>query len=283
MAHQASLSITNSWSLLKLMSLELVMPSNHLIPCCPLFLLPSVFLSIRFFSKESVFHIRWPKYWSFSFSINPSNEYSGLISLRIDWLDLLAVQGTLKNLLQHHSSKASILRCSAFFIVQFSHPYMTTGKTIAMTRRTFVGKIMSLLFNMLSRLVITFLPRSKPLLISWLQSPSAVIFEPLKIKSATVSTVSPSICHEVMELDAMILVFSMLSFKPILLLSSFTFIKRLFSFSSFSDIRVVSSVNLRLLIFLWAILIPDCGSFSSAFCLIYSAYKLNKQGDKIQP
>ena len=145
------------------------MPSNHLILCCPL-LLPSIFPSIRVFSKESVLHIRWPKYWSFSFSISPSNEYSGLISFRMDWLDLLAAQGTLKSLLQHHSSKASILRCSAFFIVQLSHPYMTTGKSIALTRQTFVGKVMSLLFNMLSRLVITFLPRSKCLLISWLQS-----------------------------------------------------------------------------------------------------------------
>ena len=150
--------------------------------------------------------IRWPKYWSFTFSNSPFNEYSRLIFFRIDWLDLLAVQGTLRSLLQHHSSKASILRCSAFFMVQLPHPYMTTGKTIALTRRTFVGKIMSLLFNMLSRLVITFLPRSKHLLISWLQSPSTVILEPKRIKSATVSTVSPSICHEVMRPDAMILV-----------------------------------------------------------------------------
>ena len=156
------------------------MPSNHLILCRPLLLLPSIFPSIRVFSNESVLCIRWPKYWSFSFSICPSNEYSGLISFRIDCLDLLAVQGTLKSLLQHYSSKASILRCSAFFIVQLSHPYMTTGKTIALTRRIFVGKVMSLHFNMLSRLVITFLPRSKCLLISWLQSPSAVILEPQK-------------------------------------------------------------------------------------------------------
>ena len=148
-----------------------VMPSNHLIFCHPLLLLPSIFPSIRVFLNESVLHIRWPKFWSFSFSISPSNEYSGLISFRIDWLDLLAVQGTLKGLLQHHSSKASVLWCSAFFIVQLSHPYMTTGKTIALTRRTFVGKVMTLLFNMLSRLVITFLPRSKHLLISWLLSP----------------------------------------------------------------------------------------------------------------
>ena len=180
------------------------MPSNHLILCHPLLLLPLIFPSIRVFSNESALHIRWPKCWSFSFSISPSNEHPGLISFRMAWLDLLAVQGTLKSLLQHHSSKASILQPSAFFIVQLSHPYMTTGKTIALTRRTFVDKVMSLLFNMLSRLVITFLPRSKCLLISWLQSPSAVILEPPQIKSATVSTVPPSICHGT---DAMILVF----------------------------------------------------------------------------
>ena len=167
------------------------MPSNHLILSRPFLLLPSIYPSIRVFSNESALHIRWPKYWSFSFNISPSNEYPGLISFRMDWLDLLAVQGTLKSLLQHHDSKASILQRSAFFIIQLSHTYMTTGKTIALTRRTFVGKEMSLLFNMLSRLVITFLPRSKCLLISWLQSPSAVISEPRKIKSATVSTVSP--------------------------------------------------------------------------------------------
>ena len=157
------------------------MPSNHLILCCPLFLLLSIFRSIRVLSSESVLRIRWPKYWSFSLSISPSNEYSGLISFRMDWLDLLAVLGTLKSLLQHHSSKAPILQLSAFFIVQLSHPHMTTGKTIALSRQTFVGKVMSLLFNMLSRLVITFLSRSKHLLISWLQSPSAVILEPPKI------------------------------------------------------------------------------------------------------
>ena len=185
------------------------MPSNHLILCCPLLLLPSIFPSLRVFSNKSALGIRWPKYWSFSFYISPSNEYSGLISFRMDWLDLLAVQGPLKSLLQYHSSKASILRCSAFFIVQLSHPYMTTGKTICwfLTRQTFVGKVMSLLFNMLPRLVITFLSRCKHLLISWLQSPSTVILEPPKIKSATVSTVSPSICHQVMGPDAMILVF----------------------------------------------------------------------------
>ena len=179
------------------------MPSNHLILRRSLLLLPSIFPSIRAFSNESVLHIRWPKYWSFSFSISPSNEYSGLISFRMDWLDLLAVQGTLKSLLQHHSSKTSILQHSAFFTVQLSHPYMTAGKTITLTRWTFVGKVISLLLNMLSRLVITFLPRSKHLLISWLQSPSAVILEPKKIKSDTVSTVSPSISHEVTEPDAL--------------------------------------------------------------------------------
>ena len=175
------------------------MPSNHLILCRPLLLLPSIFPSIRVFSNESALHIRWPNDWSFSFNISPTNEHSGLISFRMDWLDLLAVQGTLKSLLQHHSTKASILQCSAFFIVQLLHPYLTTEKTIALTRWTFVDKVMSLLFNMMSRLVITFLPRSKHLLISWLQSPSAVIPLPPKIKSATVSTVSPSICHEVMD------------------------------------------------------------------------------------
>ena len=204
---QASLSITNSQSLLKLMSIESVMPSNRLILCHPLLLLPSTFPSSRVFSNESALCIRWPKYWSFSLNISPSNEHSGLISFRMDWLDLLAVQGTLRSLLQHHSSKALILRCSAFFKVQLSHPYMTNGKNIALTRRTFVGKVMSLLFNMLSRLVIAFLPRSKRPFISWLQSPSVVILEPPKIKSVTVSTVSPSICHKVMGLNAMILVF----------------------------------------------------------------------------
>ena len=180
------------------------MPSNHLILCRPLLLLPSIFPSIKVFSNESALHIKWLKYWSFSFSISPYNEHPGLISFRMDWLDLLAVQGTLKSLIQHYSSKPSILLRSAFFIVQLSHPYMTTGKTIALTRLTFVGKAMSLLFNMLSRLVITFLPRSKHLLISWLQSPFAVILGPKEIKSATVSTVSPSISHEVMGPDAMI-------------------------------------------------------------------------------
>ena len=175
-ARQASLSITNSWSLLKLMSKESVMPSNHLILCRPLLLLPSIFPCIRVLSNESVLGIRWPYYWSFSF-ISPSSEYSGLIFFRIDWFDLLAVQGTLKSLLQPHRSKALILRCTAFFIVQLSHLYVTIGKTIALTRWTFVGKVMFLIFNMLSKLVIAFLPRSKHLLISWLQSPSAVILD----------------------------------------------------------------------------------------------------------
>ena len=183
------------------------MTFSHLILCRPLFLLPPIPPSIRVFSNESALRMRWPKYWSFSLSISPSNEHPGLISFWMDWLDLLAVQGTLKSLLQHHSSKASILQRSAFFTIQLSHPYMTTGKIIALTRRTFAGKIMSLLLNMLSRLVITFLPRSKHLLISWLQSPSAVILEPKTIKSVTVSTVYPSVSHEVMGPDAMIFVF----------------------------------------------------------------------------
>ena len=186
------------------MSIELVMPSSHLILCHLLLLLPPIPPSIRIFSNESILCMRWPKYQSFSFSISPSNEHPGLISFRIGWFDLLAVQGTLKSLLQHPSSKASILQRSAFFTIQLLHPYMTTGKTIALTRWTFVDKVMTLLLNMLSRLVVTFLPRSKRLLLSWLQSPSAVIWEPKKIKSATVS---PSISQEVMGPDAMILVF----------------------------------------------------------------------------
>ena len=177
---QASLSITNSQSPSKPMSIESVMPSNHLILCGPLLLLPSVFPSIRVFPNESALRIRWPKYWIFSFNISPYNEHPGLISFRMDGLDLLAVQRTLKSLLQHYSSKASILWCSAFFIVQLSHPHMTIGKTIALTRRIFVGKVMSLLLNMLSGLVIAFLPRSKCLLISWLQSLSPVIWSPKK-------------------------------------------------------------------------------------------------------
>ena len=192
-ACQASLSITNSWNLLKLMSIESVMPSNYLILCHPLLLLASIPPSIRLFSNESALCMRWPKFRSFSFNLSPSNEHPRLISFRMDWLDLLAVQGTLKSLLQqHHSSKASILQHSAFFTVQLSHPYMTIGKTIALTRWTFVDKIMSLLLNMLSRLVITFLPRSKCLLISRLQSQSIMILEPIKIKSVTV--LFPHLC-----------------------------------------------------------------------------------------
>ena len=220
--------------------------------CRPLLLLPPIPPSIRVFSNESTLHMRWSKYWSFSFSIIPSKEIPGLISFRMDWLDLLAVQGTLKSLLQHHSSKASILQRSAFFIVQLSHPYMTTGKTIALTRQTFVGKVMSL-FNMLSRLVITFLSRSKRLLISWLQSPSAVILEPKKIKS---DTVSPSISHEVMGPDECWALSQLFH-------SSFSLSSR--GSSSLSAIRVVSSSYLRLLIFLLAILIPACASSSPEF------------------
>ena len=230
-------------------------PSHPLSHSSPL---PSIFPSIRVFSNESALCIRWPKYWHFSFSIRPSNEYSGWISFRIDWFDL-AVQRTLKSLLQLHNLKASILQCSGSFMVQLSNPYMTTGKTIVLTIWTFVSKVMSLLFNMLSRLVIAFLPRSKHFLISWLQSPSAVILEPKKRKSVIVSTFPPSTCHEVMGPDAMILVFWMLSFKPSISLSSPSLIKRLFSSSSLSAIRVILSVYLRLLIFLPAILIPWTG------------------------
>ena len=226
------------------------MPSNHLLLCCPLLLPSSVFPNISVFWKSQFFASEWSKYWSFSFSISPSNEYSGLISIRIDWFDLLAAQGTFKSLLQDHSSKASILQCSAFFIVQLSHSYMTTGKTTALTRWIFVSEMMSLFFNMMSRWVITFLPRSKHLLILWLRSPSAVILEPPKIKSLTIFTVSPSVCYELMGPDAMILAFWMLSFKPTFSLCSFTFIKRLFSSSSLSAISVVSSAYLRLSIFL---------------------------------
>ena len=258
------------------------MPSHHLILCHPLLPLPSIFPSINVFSNESVLCFRWPKDWSFSFSISPSNEYSGLISYRMGWLNLLAVQGTLKSLLQHHSSKASILRCSAFFIVQLSHPYMTTGKTIALTRLTFVGKVMSLLLNMLPRLVIDFLLSSKCLVISWLKSPYAVILELQKIKSATISTVFPSICHEMMGPDATILVFRMVSFKPTFSLPSFTFIKRFFSSPLLSAIRVVSSTYL-LLILILKIMIPLCASSSPVFLMLYFAYKLNKQGNEIQP
>ena len=281
-ACQTSLSITNSRSSLKLMSIESVMPSNYLILCRPFSSCP-IFPSIKVFSNESALHIRCPKYWRFSFSISPSNEHPGLISFRMDWLDLLAVQRTLKSLLQHHSSKASIFRRSAFFIVQLSHPYTTTGKTIALTRWTFIGKVISLLFNKLSRLLIAFPPSNKHLLISWLQSPSAMILESQEIKSVTVSIISASICHEVMGPDAMIFVFWMFSFKPIFSLFCFTFIKRLFSSFLLFAIRVVSFAYLRLLIFLLAILIPACASSSPAFPMMYSAYKLNKHSDNIQP
>ena len=281
-AHQASLSITNSQSLLKPMPIESVMPSNHLILCHPLLPPPSIFSSIRVFSNESVLSIRWPKYRSFSFSISPSYEYSVLIFFRMDLVGSPcsprdSQKGSSTS--QFKSISSSALRF--LFMVQLSHPYMTTGKTIALTTQTFVGKVMSLLFNMLSRLVIIFLPRSKHLLISWLQSPSAVILEFKKIKSVSVSIVAPSICHEVMGRDAMILAFWMLSFKPTFSLSSFTFIKRLFSSSLLSAIRVVSSAYLRLLIFLLAILIPAYASSSPAFLMMYSAYKLSNQDDNI--
>ena len=232
------------------------------------------FVSTKAFSNDLALSIGWPKYWSCI--ISPSNEYSGLISFRIDWFHLLAVQGTLKSLLQHHSLKTSIFWCLAFIMVQQSHPYMTTGKTIALTVWTFVGKVMSLLFNMLSSLAIAFLLRSKCLLISWLQSTSTMILESKKIKSVTVSTFSPSICHEVMGPDTIILVFWMLSFKPTFSLSSFTLIKRFFSSYSISATRVLSSAYLRLLIFLLAILIPACASSSLAFLMMSSAYKLNR-------
>ena len=256
------------------------MSSSYLIFCHPLLLLPLIPPSIRVFSNESTLPIMWPKYWSFIFSISPSNEHPGLISFRMDWLYLLAVQG-LSRVFSNTTVQKHLLRSA--FSVQLSHPYMTTGKSIALTRWTFVGKVMSLLFNMLSRLVITFLPRSKHLLISWLRSPSAVILEPKKIKSDTVSTVFPSICHEVIGPDAMILVFWMLNFKPTFSLSSFTFIKSLFSSASLSAIRVESSAYLRYWYFSPAILIPACVSSSLAFFMMYSAYKLNKQGDNIQP
>ena len=244
-AHHASLSITNSQSLLRLMSIQSMMPSNHLILCHPLLILPLIFPSIRAFSNELALCIRWPKYWSFS--ISPFNEYSGLISFMTDWFDLLAVQGTLKSLPQYHSSKASILQHSAFFIVQMSYPYMTTGKTIALTRQMFVSKVMSLVFKALSWIFIAFLPRSKH------RNFMATVticsdFGAQENKISHVSTASPSICNEVMGLDAVILVFWMLSFVPAFSLSCFTFNKRLFSSSSLSTIRVVSSAYLRLLI-----------------------------------
>ena len=236
------------------------LPSNHLILYGPLLLLPLIFPSIRVFSNELALHIRWPKFWELQLQHQSFQVYSGLISFRMNWLDLLEVQGTLKSLLQHHSSKPSIFQLSALFMVQLSH--MIIGKTIALTIWTSVGKVMSLLFNILFRFVIAFLPRSKHLLIPWLQLPSAVILEPKKIKSIIVS---PSICHEVMGAEAMILVLPKLSFKPSLSLYSFTFIKRLFSSSSLSAFRVVSSAYMMLLILFQAILIPASASSSLAF------------------
>ena len=248
------------------MSTELVMPSNHLILCHPLLLLASILP--RVFSNKSVLHIRWPKYWSYSFS--PSNEYSGLISFKIDWFVLFAVQGTLKSLLQHHTSKASILQCSAFFVVQLSHPYMTTGKTIAVTMQTFVGKWCFCFFNTLSRFVIAFLPKSKWILISWLLSWSAVTLEHKKIKSVTVSSFSPFICHEVRGLDAMIFIFecwvlTQLFHSPLSRSSRGSLVPH-----GFFARRVVKSAYLRLLIFLPVILIPACASSSLAFPMMYS-------------
>ena len=267
-AHQASLSFSISQTLLKLMSIESVMPSNHLILCHPLLLLPLIFLSIRVFSKESALRIRRPKYWSFSFSISPSNVYSGLISFRIDWFDL-AIQGTLKRLLQHHSSKALILRCNLLYGPTFIsvHGYWENHRFDC---TDLCSKVMFLLLYILSRFVIAFLSRNKRLFISWLQSPSTVILEPKKIKSVTVSTFPPSICHEVMRPDAMILVFWMFSFKPAFY-SSLSPSSRHSSSSSLSTIRVVSSAYLRLLIILPAILIPACASSSLAFHMMYYA------------
>ena len=261
------------------------MPSNHLNLCHRLLLLPSIFCRIRVFYNESILHIRWLKNWSFNFNISPSNEYSGLISFRMGWLDLLAVQGTLKSLLQRHNSKTSTLQHPSFFIFQLSHPYMTTGKTIALTRQTFVSKVMSLLFNMLSMFAIVFFffSRTKHLLISWLQSQSAVTLEPKKIKSVTVSIVSPSICHEVIGQMPWSLFFECWVLSQ-LFHSLFSVLSRgSFSSSSMSTIRVVPSAYLKLLIFLPAISIPACASSSLAFCMMYPAYKLKKKDDNMQP
>ena len=252
------------------MSIELRMLSNHLIFYCPLLFLFSIFPSIRIFSNDLAFPIRWPEYWSFSFIFSLSNEYSGLISFSIDWFDLTS-QGILKSILQHHNLKPSILQHLAFIMDQLSHPYMTTGKTITLTRWTFVSKVISWLFNTLSWFIITFLLKSKCISILWLQSPFTVVLEPKKIKSVTVSTFSPPICCEVMRPDVMILVFWILSFKHAFSLSSFSFIKRLFSFSFLSAIRVLSSVYLRLLILLSAISIPAFDSSSPEFHIMYFA------------
>ena len=263
-SHRSCFPVLHHLQELAFMSIGSDMPSNYLILCHPLLLQPSIFPTIRVFSNESALHISWTMCWSFSSSINPFSEYSRLISLVIDWFDFLTVQGTLKRLFQHHSLKASFLWCSDFFMVQLLHSYMTTGKTIGLTIWTFVAKEMSLLFNTLSRFVIVLFSRSKRLQISRWQSPSAVILEPKK-KKVTVSIVSLSICHEMMGLDAMIFSFWMLNFKPAFSLSSF--IKRLFSSSLLSTIRVASSACLKLLIFLPAILIPVCTPSSQAFHL----------------
>ena len=260
------------------MSIELVIPPNHLILCHPLFLLSSVFPSIRVFSSESILRIRWPKCWSFSFKSALSVNIQDWFPLGLTgWISLQSKGPS--SFLQHHNSKPSILQCSAFFIVHLSHPYMTTGKITALTRWT---KVMYLLFNILSILVIAFLPRSKHLLISWLQSPSEVVLEPKKTVSHCFHYLLIYL-HEVMGPDAMIFLFWMLTFKPTFSLFFFTFIKRLFSSSSLSAIRVVSSAYQRLLIFLPAILTPACALSSPAFHMIHSTYKLNKQGDNIQP
>ena len=265
-ARQTSLSITNSPNLLKLMSIESVMPSNHLIPVVPFSSCLQSFPASGSISNQSVLCIRWPKYWSFSFSISTSNEYSALISFRIDWYDLLAVQGTFKSLLQHHSSKASILQCSAFLIVPLSYPYMTTGKTIALTRQTFVRKVMSLLFSMLSRLVTAFSSKEKASFNFMAAVTICSDFGAQENKVCYCFPCFPIYLPEVMGSDAMILVFWMLTFK-----STFTFTKKLFSSSSFSAIRVVSSTYVRLLIFLLAVLIPGCASSSLAFHMMHSA------------
>ena len=270
---QAPLSSTVSQSLFKFMSIELVMPSNHFILCHPLLLLPSIFPSIRIFSSVLALHNGQPKCWSFSFNISSSNEYSGLISFKIYWFDLLAVQGTLNNPFQQNL-KASTLWQSDFFMVQLTYLSTTTGKTIALTTCTFVSKVMSLFFNMLSGFVIVFLSRRKCLLISLLQSQSTLILEPKKIKSATVSTFPPPICHEMMGPDAILLVYLILSFKPFFSLSYLALIKMLFSTSLvLSDIRVVSSAYLKLLIVLLAILIPvvviQPGNSHDVLCMMH--------------
>ena len=248
-ACQASVSLTISQSLPKFMSIASVRPSGHLIPWCSPLLLPSIFPSIRDFSNELAVHIRWPKYWCFS--INPSNEYSRLIFIKIDWFDLCTVQGTLRSLLQQHSLKASILWHSAFFMVQLLQPYMITEKTIVLTIQTFVGRVISLLFNTLSRFVIAFLPRNNRLLIWWLQPPSTVILEPKKRKSVTASIFSPSTCHKVIGPDVMILAFLIFSFRPAFSLSSFTLIKKFFSYSSLSAIKAVLSTYLRFIYYIY--------------------------------